>query len=98
MVLGRDSIADAIDRATEIILIDMPLWMLLWIHLRLAAERQNAWAADALGHAPGRMAHMPPTQGLFQTTWQVDQDGCPAFVPCARRATHRVSSSHAWVA
>ena len=37
--LGRqDSIAERVGRATEIILIDMPLWMHFW----LAAERQIA--------------------------------------------------------
>ena len=69
--LGRqESIAERIGRATEIILIDMPLWMHFW----LAAERQIAWATGTLDYAPGGIAQMPPTQGLFQTIWQVDQD------------------------
>jgi adenylate kinase family enzyme len=38
--LGRqDSIASRLARATEIVLIDLPLWMHFW----LAAERQQAW-------------------------------------------------------
>lgn len=74
--LGRqDSIAERLDRATEIILIDMPLWMHFW----LAAERQIAWATGALDDAPGGIAQMPSTQGLFRTIWQVDQDWMPGI-------------------
>lgn len=71
----RDSIAERIGRATEIILIDMPLWMHFW----LAAERQIAWATGALDHAPGGIAQMPPTKSLFHTIWQVDQDWMPGI-------------------
>jgi adenylate kinase family enzyme len=74
--LGRqDSLAERLDRATEIILIDMPLWMHFW----LAAERQIAWATGVLDHAPGGIAQMPPTEGLFQTIWQVDHDWMPGI-------------------
>jgi adenylate kinase family enzyme len=72
--LGRqDSIAERIGRATEIILIDMPLWMHFW----LAAERQIAWAAGPLEHAPAGIARMPPTRDLFRTIWEVDRDWMP---------------------
>ena len=68
--LGQQaSIPERIRRATEIILIDMPLWMHFW----LAAERQIAWAHGELDHAPGGIAQMPPTKGLFKTIWEVDQ-------------------------
>lgn len=61
--LGREaSIAGRIARATNIILIDMPLWMHFW----LAAERQIAWATGTLEHTPAGLAQMPPTQALFQ--------------------------------
>jgi adenylate kinase family enzyme len=41
--LGQQvSIPDRVSRATDIILIDMPLWMHFW----LAAERQIAWTVD----------------------------------------------------
>lgn len=74
--LGRqNSIAERIDRATEIILIDMPLWMHFW----LAAERQIAWASGKLEHAPAGIARMPPTKGLFQTIWEVDRDWMPGI-------------------
>lgn len=74
--LGRqDSIAERIARATEIILIDMPLWMHFW----LAAERQIAWASGKLEHTPGGIAQMPPTKGLFQTIWEVDQNWMPGI-------------------
>jgi GTPase SAR1 family protein len=72
--LGRqNSIAARIGRATEIILIDMPLWMHFW----LAAERQIAWASGALDHAPGGISQRPPTEGLFRTIWEVDKTWMP---------------------
>jgi hypothetical protein len=74
--LGRqNSIAERVGRATEIILIDMPLWMHFW----LAAERQIAWANGTLDHAPGGIAQMPPTKDLFRTIWEVDQTWMPGI-------------------
>ena len=70
--LGRqDSIAERLARATEIILIDLPLWMHFW----LAAERQHAWTK--LDHPPGGVAEMPPTRELFRTIWEVDHTWLP---------------------
>src|SRR5580704_6992988 len=72
--LGQQiSIPNRIARATEVILIDMPLWMHFW----LAAERQIAWASGKLEHAPGGITQMPPTEHLFRTIWEVDQTGMP---------------------
>jgi adenylate kinase family enzyme len=72
--LGQQtSIPSRIARATEVILIDMPLWMHFW----LAAERQIAWAAGKLEHAPGGIAQMPPMQALFQSIWDVEQNWMP---------------------
>ena len=72
--LGRqNSIAARIARATEIILIDMPLWTHFW----LAAERQIAWVRGNLDHAPGGVTQMPPTRELFRTIWEVDQTWMP---------------------
>jgi adenylate kinase family enzyme len=72
--LGRqNSIAARIGRATEIILIDMPLWMHFW----LAAERQIAWTSGRLEHTPGGISQTPPTQALFRTMWEVDQAWMP---------------------
>jgi len=74
--LGRqNSIAERIARATEIILIDMPLWMHFW----LAAERQITWARGNLDHTPGGIAQMPPTESLFRTIWEVDQSWMPGI-------------------
>src|ERR1700742_371255 len=42
------SIPPRLNRATEIFLIDMPLWMHFW----LAAERQIAWATGTIEHPP----------------------------------------------
>jgi adenylate kinase family enzyme len=72
--LGQQtSIPGRITRATEVILIDMPLWVHFW----LAAERQIAWATGKLEHAPGGIAQMPPTQALFRTIWDVEQNWMP---------------------
>ncbi len=72
--LGRqDSIAERLARSTEIVLIDMPLWMHFW----LAAERQRAWAQGRLDEPPAGTAEMPPTRELFRTMWEVDQTWLP---------------------
>jgi adenylate kinase family enzyme len=74
--LGRqDSIAERLTRATEIVLIDMPLWMHFW----LAAERQIAWSQGRLGNRPAGAGEMPPTRELFRTMWEVDQNWLPAI-------------------
>jgi len=69
----RDSIPVRIDRATEIILIDMPIWMHFW----LAAERQIAWHSGDLQHSPGGLSAMPPTRDLFRTIWEIERDWMP---------------------
>ena len=69
----RDSIAERLARSTEIILIDMPLWMHFW----LAAERQIAWAQGRLDNPPAGAAEMPPTQELFRTMSEVDRTWLP---------------------
>jgi adenylate kinase family enzyme len=72
--LGRQAtIGDRIARATDIILIDMPLWMHFW----LAAERQIAWSQATPEHTPGGITQMPPTQALFRTIWEVEQSWMP---------------------
>lgn len=72
--LGRqDTIAERLARSTEIILIDMPLWMHFW----LAAERQIAWAQGRLDDPPAGAAEMPPTRELFRTMAEVDQTWLP---------------------
>jgi adenylate kinase family enzyme len=69
----RESIAARLARATEIILVDMPLWSHFW----LAAERQIAWAKGPIEHPPAGIANMPPTEALFRTIWEVDRDWMP---------------------
>ena len=69
----RDSIPARLDRATDIILVDMPLWAHFW----LAAERQIAWSRGAIEHPPAGLATMPPTEALFRTISEVDQDWMP---------------------
>ena len=63
------------DRATEIVLIDMPLWVHYW----LAAERQTAWASGTIAHPPAGIAEAPPTRELFEIIWTVDRDWMPVL-------------------
>jgi len=69
------SIPERIGRATEVILIDMPLWMHFW----LAAERQIAWASGRLEHTPGGITQMPSTQAVFRTIWDVERSWMPTL-------------------
>lgn len=62
-------------RATELILLDFPLW----IHFWRAAERQMAWANGTLEHPPGGGQDMPPTGRLFEIIWNVDRDWMPVL-------------------
>jgi len=69
-------------RATEIILIDMPIWMHFW----LAAERQFQWAQGKLEHPVAGIAEMPSTRDMFQSLWETDRD----MMPEIRRLTDLV--------
>jgi adenylate kinase family enzyme len=72
--LGRlDSIAERLARATDIVLVDMPLWMHFW----LAAERQMRWSTGAIENPPAGLPTMPSTEALFRTIWDVDQNWMP---------------------
>ena len=72
--LGRlDSIPGRLARATDIVLIDMPLWMHFW----LAAERQIRWSAGTIENPPAGLTEMPTTEALFRTIWEVDQNWMP---------------------
>ncbi len=73
------SLPERFRRATEIILIDMPIWMHFW----LAAERQFAWAQGKLENPVAGIAEMPTTRDMFQTLWETDQE----MVPEIRRLT-----------
>ncbi len=80
--LGRkESASPRLERATAIVLVDMPLWMHFW----LAAERQIAWAKGDLVHAPGEILQMPPTEALFRTIWRNDQDWMPFLRDLSRQ-------------
>jgi adenylate kinase family enzyme len=69
----RDSIPERLARATDIILIDMPVWM----HYRLAAERHIAWITGHREHVPAGMTEPPPLDGLFKNIWDVDRSWMP---------------------
>jgi adenylate kinase family enzyme len=72
--LGRlESIGARLQRASEIVFIDLPLWMHFW----LAAERQIAWTKGEMVHPPAGASQMPPTEALFRTIFEVDRDCMP---------------------
>ena len=72
--LGRlDSIPERLARATDIGLVDMPLW----IHFWLAAERQLRWSSGQIENPPAGLTTMPSTEALFRTIWEVDRDWMP---------------------
>jgi adenylate kinase family enzyme len=69
----RESIPQRLSRATDIVLVDMPLWMHFW----LTAERQIQWATGTLENPPAGIARMPRTEALFRTIWEVDRTWMP---------------------
>jgi adenylate kinase family enzyme len=72
--LGWDeSLPARFARATEVILIDMPLWMHFWF----AAERQFKWLQGKLAHPVAGIAEPPTTEAMFQTLWETDQQSMP---------------------
>jgi adenylate kinase family enzyme len=72
---ARSSVPQRLQRATHIVLIDMPLWTHFW----LAAERHAAWTAGRLEHPPAGLAQPAPLKGLFQTIAEVDRDWMPGI-------------------
>jgi adenylate kinase family enzyme len=77
---SQGSIPARISRATEIVLIDLPLW----VHFALAAERQARWRHEDM--RPAGMDEKPPTMALFRTMWEVDQNWLPAIRELCSRA------------
>lgn len=68
-----DSIATRIARATEIVLVDMPMWVHCW----LAAERQIAWATGKLEHPLAGISEMVSTRGMFESLFETERDWMP---------------------
>src|SRR6202000_1385552 len=68
----RDSIPARLDRAPDIIVVDMPLR----IHFWLAAERQIKWSRGEFEYLPTART-MPSTEALFRTIWEVDREWMP---------------------
>jgi len=81
----RESIPARLERATDIVLIDMPLWMHFW----LAAERQMAWPALRPEERPAGLVQAPPTEALFRTIWEVDRDWMPGIRAAVASAEQR---------
>jgi adenylate kinase family enzyme len=69
----RESVAARLGRATEIVLVDMPLW----IHYWLAAKRHAAGKQGTREAPPGGFAEEPPVDRLFRTMWDVDREWMP---------------------
>jgi len=70
-----ETLPERFARATEIILIDMPIWMHFW----LAAECQFQWMQGKLENPVAGIAEMPTTRGMFQALWETDQEMAPVF-------------------
>lgn len=68
-----ETIAPRLSRATDIVFVDMPLWVHFW----LAAERQWAWAARKLDNPPAGLVDPPSTARLFESIWEVDVEWMP---------------------
>jgi adenylate kinase family enzyme len=74
--LGRlESLPSRLDRATEIVLIDLPLPE----HLRLAEARQSAWADGRLEDPPAGADEAPQTEVLLQTIREIERDWMPTI-------------------
>lgn len=73
----RDSVAVRLARATDIVLIDLPLWVHFW----LAAERQIEWVTGRLEHPPAGFKEMPPIKGLVFDLTPEPVRGGQSFFP-----------------
>ena len=77
---SQASIPARIAEATEVLLIDLPLW----VHFALSAERQARWSnQDA---PPAGITKKPPTMAVFKTMWEVDQHWLPGIRELCREA------------
>jgi adenylate kinase family enzyme len=77
---SQGSIPARLSRATEIVLIDLPLW----VHFALAAERQVHWNDQ---HArPAGLGKKPATMASFKTMWEVDQNWLPGIRELCRKS------------
>ena len=81
---ARASLPARLQRATHIVLIDMPLWVHYW----LAAERQVAWSAGRLEHPPAGSTEPAPLRGLFRTIAEVDRDWMPEMRKLVQAEEH----------
>jgi adenylate kinase family enzyme len=68
-----NSMAARLERATEVIFVDMPLWMHFW----LLAERQIAWAKGELAHPPAGVHDYVKTEDMFRSFWETERDEMP---------------------
>jgi len=71
----RSSIPSRLQRATTIVLVDLPLW----VHFYLAAKRHGEWSNGALEHPPAGHARTPPMEALFKNIHDVDRDWMPGL-------------------
>jgi hypothetical protein len=62
-----------LDRATHVVLVDLPLW----IHFLFAARRQGPWEKGRLAHPPGGIKRPLPLAIAFRTIWEVEEQLMP---------------------
>jgi hypothetical protein len=79
---SQGSIPERMARATEIILIDLPLWVHFW----LAAERQMSWAE---GESLRRPQLRPPPRSCSKRCGTLNRNGCPASGACVMQPSNR---------
>jgi len=77
------SLPARLDRATHVILCDLPLWQNHW----LVAERFAAWKMGTLDHPPGGQAEPPPAMLIHRFLARFDRE----FMPTLRDMVEEVS-------
>ena len=86
--LGRlESLAARLARASEIVLVDLPLWMHFW----LAAERQIAWTKGDIAHPPAAQRRCRRPRICSEPSSRSIATGCRRCVgwwPCGGRQRH----------
>ncbi len=81
----RSSVPARVERATHLILIDLPVWQHYW----LAAQRQITWMSDASQPTPGDHSTMPPLKAVMRMIHEVDSNWMPQIRQLCEAAQRR---------
>ena len=69
----RESIAPRLARASDVVLVDMPLA----VHRDLVVQRHAAWQSGTLDYPPGDHAEAPPLAAVLAMMEEIDRDWMP---------------------